>query len=103
MPTQAEVFRQAAREIEVRGWCQGALEMEDGSVCAEGAINKAADRLKLNMEGTLPHRCAIEDYIFNKYGSLTTLVGWNDAPGRHPHEVIDLLDETADWLEGNYV
>lgn len=95
----ADDLRESARYIDTHGWCQGALRMPTGEVCALGAImavtgdwhtdeavrsRGAAGTLILWLEKTQDHR---------------QVADWNNAPSMTQADVTSGLEKAAAWLE----
>lgn len=82
----AATLEAAADYIDEHGWCQNALKMPDGSVCAEGAICEVSE--------TYDWQVQIYE-VLRRHGCEKGVYVWNDEPGREEWEVTDLLRSTA--------
>lgn len=95
-PTVADILTQAADLLEERGWCQNRAEDRDGHFCAVGALDAALGVVEpyLTLGGLFSEAVrALRAHIG------TSVVCWNDAPGRTADEVIGLLRRAAAQLE----
>lgn len=94
----------AADYIEAHGWCQGAMFRDEGKACAVGAIQQARDLLDhpnyggaqtglvrwITGEVAFPGcRCGQSDC------KASSIVAWNDAPGRTQHDVVTGMRKAA--------
>ena len=92
----SEVLARAVEVIETKGWHQGDFDNDEGCVCVWGAINIAmggcasdagcvgdGDESALHFLGTVLQGNE------NKY--LSSVVDFNDAPGRTQEEVVAML------------
>lgn len=89
------VLKDAAHEIERRGWFQGDYVGPDGSVCVIGAIRAACGMdphtYLFREESDMEHSMALE-LVAARCGYLRLSVHvWNDAPGRTVGEVLAVL------------
>lgn len=91
-----ELLSKAAVVLGERGWCQHALEDDDGRVCLVGAISYAHNGTSyLTTDGTKGmHWGAAVGVLMDRLGTAT-LGRWNDTPGRTKEEVIALLKNSA--------
>lgn len=89
--TTADVLRHAARIIEERGHAKGALEDDEGGVCALGAILVASSGSS-NDWG--PNGREASCALSNTVGY--SIAGWNNRPERTASEVIAALRAAAD-------
>jgi hypothetical protein len=100
MDNTSRILLRAAELIAERGWAQGGYEMEDGTLCALGAINYAAvgvpyyRRNAAGVAATQQLRRAVAQCPRWFYASIDQ---WNDDPGRTAEEVIDTLIAAAYW------
>lgn len=91
----SEVIREARSTPFERGWHQGELESEDGSLCIMGALYGALGSV---------HNTPVAR-VLPVYAVLESIVGgagvgsWNDKYGRTFTEVIDMLDKAEKVAE----
>lgn len=69
----SEICEKAIEVLDEKGWCQGAIQDENGSVCAVGALGYAAN---LN------------------YG-ITTITGTNYVMRSLPEPILEVMDDLA--------
>ncbi len=72
----------AAKRIERYGWIQGEFGNSRMGYCVLGAF---------------PPKCYRSVKFLKRVGDIQFLTDWNDAPGRTPEEVIDLLVIASMW------
>lgn len=96
--TDAQIIRDARNLLFERGWNQGALEGDDGSLCVSGAVNAAVNAACLG---------PVEPYfrVLRLFESVVSreITGWNDAPERTFNEVIDAMDRAEKIAESREV
>lgn len=86
--TTKELRTAAADYIESHGWIQGMWNTTDGAVCMVGALAQA-------VSGRAPRKAATTELRRELcLGEYTTLISWNDRPGRTKDEVLAALRGT---------
>lgn len=104
----SEVLREAIRQIQKRGWCQGSLYLGDettGPVCAVGAMRAAVDPSNradlappLEYDSFEPYRKA-RWALRNVTASHQTIPGFNDAVKTTRPMVLRKMSQAARALE----
>ena len=101
----ADILRNAAAYIQKHGWIQGALDNDEGEVCALGAICAVTDRLLRSqpdycweeVEGLVrTARFALQLHIgcdLNHFG--IGIPSWNDDPHTTAEDVILAMKHAA--------
>lgn len=94
-------LREAAKRIEIYGWCQNTLVNDDGHHCVIGALfnvhqslatfNRAVRKLEQHITS---HRYAEDSYRPGRE-QRKLVADWNDAPGRTQEEVVATLRKVA--------
>lgn len=101
----SEVLAAARDEIE-NGWTRGTFEDTHGSVCAVGAIHRAAEQKKATvtgLDGVIELAAAQEDAtaaiqrLTREHGS-GSIMGYNDH-ATDKQQVLDLFDKAIAGLE----
>lgn len=92
MSQTADDLLAAAEIIQRRGWCQGALQKADGSVCLVGALRLASDG-SVNRYGSTRVADAIGALDLPRFAAY-----YNDDPTTTAEDVILLLKTTAERL-----
>lgn len=90
--TTRDVLHRAADLLSEFGWCQGREgSLDEGEICAMGAVNEAARSL-----GVPFRRDDALDLALDRIAPYVP--EWNDAPGRTKEEVVAALRHTAESL-----
>ena len=94
-----KVFRKAAKLIENRGFCQGYLRGEDGSLCVMGAVltalGRSTDNAWTKEEEFLPEMQMLAGTL---PGNWSCLQRWNDKKGRTKKQAVQfLLEADKEW------
>lgn len=107
LPEWRSILLCAREIIEECGWCQYALQAEDGSVCLEGAV-VIASGVKVFRSRKGHYEYAADDPCLRAASRPIAIlelqvVGkrlsrWNDERGRTKEEVLRLLRDTADGI-----
>ena len=98
-----DVLLKAASIVE-EGWCQGAFYRESPASalgygakavqsCASGAIDKAVGHLSGGYPHNLGH--AAEMALVKHLDNWSSIVDWNDHPGRTGFEVAEAMRQAA--------
>lgn len=85
MSAVADVLNGAADLIERDGWCQGTPQ-GDGPVCAGVAICRSSNGVRLQTEAITR---------LTRHTGWSSVIGWNDSPGRTKTEVVAALRTVA--------
>ena len=86
--TTRTVIRNAIKEIEKNGWCQGEYRDEQGRVCLVESVRRSTRHL-LSLEAM-----DLDNKVFTKIADHTKVAPcsvWNDTPGRTKEEVLSML------------
>lgn len=91
----AQVLRDAASELEVKGWCQNTLHQGESS-CLIGAMRRAV--------GLTGNEYSVVSDLYEAFEAVSNSIHmhpatWNDKPGRTQAEVVKLLLTVADVAE----
>jgi hypothetical protein len=86
-----KMILKAADWLEEHGWCQGWMDDDRGRSCAMGAVWNVTKDMKIYVVAARRiGRAASIDY-----GSPSSVVRWNDKPGRTAEEVMAIMRHAA--------
>ena len=82
----------AVEILETSGWTQDSYQNDKGQFCLMGAISQAVILTKKDGQFSLLGQISKKINPFSPFVA-TSIIGWNDTPGRTKEEVIDMLKE----------
>lgn len=89
--TPAQVLNDAATYLETHGWRQHDVGEHGSPCCVLGAIAEAAGQ----GDTSNMHYLAASRALHEVVGGNTSVIAWNDAPGRTVEEVTAALRSAA--------
>lgn len=93
----AEVLREARNVLFERGWHKGGIEGTDGSLCALGAIDRAArGGMGSQSDPFLAASRALQSVV-----GARSIGSWNDADDRTFDEVLEAFDKAEKIAEAS--